>query len=306
MKKFLIFVLLISFVFAVSFDDADKAYTDALLEVEQIKLAGLPHDSFDDALAQMDEKLHGENVSLLLERIAILNSSNESDKLALASQLSSLVQASLSSGLPVGANYSFVVEKSQWIKSRKNLAFEAFNLLSELNKNSKNVSEPVDLSEYYIAVHAANLAFNEERFEDIPGLVSRADSLLEDARISAARERAFLRLARRNIVNFVEDYWRSLLIALVAFIFLVIWCFLEIRAFRSVKHVKFLAFEIRTVEESIRLAQEEYYSGKSGASTYKARMDSYRKRLRQLKSEHSVWLSLSRSYRSFSLLSKFF
>jgi len=305
-KLFLMFLLIICSlsVFAVTYQDAENAYLDASLDIQQLKLKGMPVDSLEDALSEMDDQLHGENVSLLMERIAILNASNESDKMALASQLSSLVQASLSSGLPVGANYSFVVERAVWVRSMKDRAFESAELLSKLQDSISAVNESVNLSAVFSTLQSADEAFLDERYAEVPALVELGHSQIEDAVVNAARERAFLRLARRNVVDFVQDHWRGLLIALAGLVVLSLWTFFEVRALNAFRKLRLLHIDLRAVEESERSTQQLYYGEHMGSTTYRARMELFKQKQRQLKTDIQVWHSLAKSYRRFTVFSR--
>ncbi|VVB81169.1 Uncharacterised protein [uncultured archaeon] len=298
-------LLLIPFAAAVTLQDADEAFTSAALDVRQMKSAGLPVDSLEDALDAMSDKLHGENISLLMDKIAILNASNESDKMVLASQLSSLVQASLSSGLPVGANYSFVVEKAVWIRGMKEKAFASAELLSDLQKSIASINVTVNLSRVIETLGSAEMAFSDERYNDVPPLVEQAKSQLEDAQVESARERAFLRLARRNVVDYTKDHWRGLLIALASVVIVGFWIFFESRTLYALRKIRLLSIELSAVEQTERSTQEQYYSCKMGATTYKSRMSAFKQKQRKLRTDLQVWHGLAKSYRRFAVFSRF-
>ena len=306
MKCFVLLLLIVSFAGAVSLQDADDAYLNASLDIQQLKMQSMPVDSLEDALDMMAAQLHGENISLLMDKIAILNASNESDKMALASQLSGLIQMSLSSGLPVGANYSFVVEKAVWVRSMKDKAFAASEALAGLRSSVAvtNVTG-LNLSDFYSTVNEADSAFSNERYDEVSVLVDRAKAQLEDAVVNAASERAFMRLARRNVVDYVHDHWRGLLTVLACLIVLGLWSFFEVRALHAFRKVRLLEIDLRAVEESERSTQQLYYSAGMGSTTYRARMDAFKQRQRQLKTDIQVWHSLAKSYRRFTVFSRF-
>jgi hypothetical protein len=304
MKWLVLLLLIVSFAGAVSLQDAEDAYLNASLDIQQLKMKDMPVASLEDALDMMDAKLHGDNLSLLLEKVSILNASNESDKMALASQLSGLIQNSLSSGLPVGANYSFVVEKALWVRSMKDKAFESAELLSKLQDSISAVNESVNLSAVLSTLQQADDAFLDERYGEVPGLVDLGHSQIEDAVVNAARERAFMRLARRNVVDFVQDHWRGLLIALAGLVVLGLWTFFEVRTLHAFRKIRLLEIELGAVEESERSTQQQYYSEGMGSTTYKARMTAFKQRQRQLKTDIQVWHSLAKSYRRFTVFSR--
>ena len=305
MRKLLMLLFILPVVFAVTYQDADDAYLNASLDIQQLKLKDMPVASLEDALEVMEEKLHGDNMSLLLEKVSILNASNESDKMVLASQLSGLIQASLSAGLPVGANYSFVVERAVWVRSMKDRAFESAELLSELQDSISAVNESVNLSAVLSTLQSADDAFLDERYAEVPGLVELGHSQIEDAVVNAASERAFMRLARRNVVDYVQDHWRGLLMVFAGLFVLGLWSFFEVRALHAFRKLRLLEIELRAVEESERSTQQEYYGSKMGSTTYRARMDAFKQRQRQLKTDLQVWHSLAKSYRRFTVFSRF-
>lgn len=305
MKRFLLFLLLIPIVYAVSFEEAKDAYFDAVHDVQHLKSLNYSTLSFDDMLFQMDEALYGKNVSLLIERARILNDSGEADKIVLAAEIYRLIDDSIRSGLRPGVNYSFVIYGASWINERKSMAFEAHDVLSEFESRLSSSNDSIFFIPVLDTLDQAKRAFADERYEVVFSLVSQGGAGFEQALVESARERAYLRLARRNVVNYVQDHWRGLLLTLLILSVLSLWAFFEVRYYRVLNRFKRLEAELSSVAQSMRSSQEEYYTSRLGASSYRARMNSFKKKSRDLKIELSVVRSLLHSYRKFSLFGKF-
>jgi hypothetical protein len=305
MKRLLLLLLLVPGVFGVTFDEARDAYVNSTLLIENLKSLKYPTTALEDALVPMRENLYGMNISKLRQKADILWYSGEPDKILIALQLYAAINASLQTGVNPGINYSFVVEKAEWIKQMREKAFMASDLLSDARDNFAQVNETLDLTVAKATFDSAEISFDAERYDEVAPLVRQALDQLEDARVEAARERAFMRLARRNVVNYVEDHWRGLLTTLAVLLVLFTWFFLEVRAFRAFSRMHRLRIELRAVLDAMRAAQEEYFTGNTGSGTYKRRMDLYHAKQRRLKTDLHVWEKLAHLYKKRTIFARF-
>ena len=305
MKWLVVLLLVAPFVCAATLQEAKDAYFNSTLEVQHLSELGYPTQSLEDALTEMHDSLAGVNISRLVARADVLNQSNETEKTALAQQLYQLIDASLRTGVPPGVNYTFVVEKAAWISSMRQKAFESFDLISNMNATLGKANETLNLSAVYETMAKAGQSFKAERYDEIPPLMEQARRQLEDAQVEAARERAFLMLARRNVLNYVQDHWMGLLLALVIANILALWAYCEIRLYSAIRTVHRLNIELAANARMAKETQENYYSDHMGASTYRTRMDNLKQKNRRLKTSLQVWTKLAQVYRKYALIMRF-
>lgn len=299
----IVIIILLPLATAATLEEAQDAYLNATLEVEQLKSLGFSTQALDDQLAIMQEKLEGIPADQIETRIAIFNASGEQEKKLEAERLIKELKKAEQEGRNPGVNYTFVIEKATWIHDRKELAFESSDALAELHQRMATTNQYVNLSAAQEAVISAEKAFKEERYEDVPIFTQRAYDLLEDAEVAAARERAFLRLARRNLLSYAQDHWFSATIMLIILGALGAWTFIEVRVIRAKQKIKQIKLEMTSTTQSEKKTQEDYYGGKMGSGTYKNRMVLFKNNYLKLKTDLEVWTKLEKEYKKFSLLS---
>lgn len=304
MKLALILLLLIPFATAYTFEEAQDAYMNATLEIEQLKSLGFSTLSLEDQLPLMKENLEGVPKEQIEARIEILNISGEKEKEEEAERLKKELRDAESEGRNPEVNYTFVIERAQWIHERKELAFESSDLVAQLHQRIATTSQYINLSAVQESITLAERAFNEERYEEVPIFTQRAYELLEDAEVAEARERAFLRLARRNIWNYAQDHWFGIIVTLIILGALGTWTFIEARLLAAQRKIRNLKLEMQSVQQSEKSTQEDYYGSKIGSGTYKNRMTLYKNNYLKLKTDLDVWTNLEKQYRKISLLSR--
>lgn len=306
MKKFLMLLLLVPLVYAITPEEAKDAYFNATLDVKYMKSVNLPVDSLEDALIEMHSALEGESIPKLLATANILNASGEPEKVFLAQKFYRQINESLKTGINPGTDYSFVIKKSAWIKQMREKAISSRELIQSMQGelSSANISG-MNFSEVNATISRAESDFVDERYDDIAVLKAQFDAQLEDAQVQAARERAFMRLARRNLVNYVQDHWFGVLIWLIILSALGSFAFFEIRYYKALEKIKKLNLELSANADMQKKTQEDYYTDGMGSGTYRSRMDALHGKQRKLKTDLLVWEKLSESYAKFSVLGRF-
>ncbi len=260
MKWLIALLILVTMATALTMDEAQDAYLNATLEIEQLKGLGFSTQSLEDHLALMKEKLEG-----------------------------------------VPADHTFVIEKAMWIHDRKELMLESSDMLAELHQRIATTNQYVNLSTVQEAFTSAEKSFKEERYEDVTIFTQRAYDLLEDTEAAAARERGFLRLARRNLFSYAKDHWFSTAIMLII---LGMWTFIEARVIRAQQKIKQIKLEMTSIAQSENKTQEDYDGGNIGSGTYRNRMALYQNNYLKLKTDFEVWIKLKQQYKNVSLLSR--
>jgi len=299
----LFLVLLCVSVAAVTFEEARDAYQNASVDVLQLRHEGIPIQSLEDVLRQMNGSLFGRDEKKLREIAFLLNETDEGRPLAL--QYFAMLEEANRSGLNPGQNFSLVLEGAGKIDRLRVAAFEARDSLRALNEELDALNESLNLTRVIVSLSKAQDAFTSERFAEVPGLVNQTRSELDDARVESARERALLRLARRNVRAYVEDHWRGLLIALGVVAVLSLWLFLELRASFGAKKLDVLHEEMRSVRDLLFSTQKEYYGGSLGRPAYLSRMNAYHQKERTLKAQLAALESLVRLYRKMTIFHRF-
>jgi hypothetical protein len=306
MKLLLILLLVAPFAAAATLQEAQDAYFNATLEVQHMKRINYPTQSLEDALTEMHDALVGANISVLVERANLLNGSNETEKTELAQKLYQLIDASLKTGVSPGVNYTFVVEKAEWIVVTKQKAFESSGMLAAFNQQMQKINQSeLNLSAVHGTISKAENAFKSERYDDAIALVRQAQVQLENAQVDAARERAFLRLARRNVINYVREHWLGLLVTLIIVGVLGAWSYLEARLYYGLRIIRTTKFKLSANQKIQEETQKGYYADGMGSQTYNSRMGMLKQKQRQLKTRLQVWEKLVVEYRKYSVINRF-
>ena len=283
--------------------DAKDAYFNASLDVEQLKGAGLPYESLEDALLQMDGALKGKDPVLLFQTALSLNETDEGRPLA--ERYFALLDEASRSGLRPGQNFSFVIERAQWIANKKQSAFDANDALVGFLDELEQVNETVNLSRVDFLLEEAKNAFEVERFEEVPSLVGDAREELDLALLAAARERALVRLARRNVVSYVQDHFKGVLMSLAVLFLLVVWAYLEGRVLFAKNKLRFIHEQLKVAQHMLVNAQKEYYGGSIGRVNYHNQMESQRQKIRSLKGSVGGWEQMLSKYKKSSVIGRF-
>ncbi|MBS3124856.1 hypothetical protein J4211_01215 [Candidatus Woesearchaeota archaeon] len=302
MKVVLLILLLSTLVVAASSEDAREAYLNATVHVEQMKRAGFPHGLMDGLLQDMEIALKGKNASKLLQTALILNQTEEG--ILRAQEYFAELESARLQGLQPGQNFSMVIHYAQLIAYKREQAFEARDELKRVEEIIAG-AENINLSRVNELLQEAQDSFASEKYELIPGLVNQTEVALEDAKVAAARNRALARLARRNLLSFVEDNWLSVLVVLLIFSVLGLWGFVEGRVFYAAKKVRVLESELAAAHEGLLQAQKEYYSGESGRSTYGARTEKVHEKQRAISSQLHAWRELHAKYLKTAVIARF-
>ena len=302
MKYVVVTILIAALVFAATPDDAKDAYLNATVNVEQVKRAGLPYQSLEDLLNEMEIALKGKNAGKLLETALILNQTEEGKERAQL-YFAELDVARLQ-GLQPGQNFSFVVKNAQAIADKREQAFELHEQIEKLKKEVANETG-INSSQVGVLLVQVKDAFEREDYDATPVLLNQTRASLDDAKVAAARERALARLARRNIQSFVQDQWLAVLVVLLVIVVVLFWGFVEGRVVYASKKICTLTGEVESAGESLLQAQKDYYSGESGRSTYNARIAAIREKQRTASAQANAWRELKKKYVRFAIISRF-
>lgn len=302
MKQLFIVLLLASSVIAATSDDAREAYLNATVHVEQMKRDNFPHQSVDDLLKDMDVALKGKNATKLLQTALILNQTDESK--SKAQEYFVELELARKKGLQPGQNFSKVVEYSQLIAQKHELAFDARRSVARMEELIAGAGE-INRSRVDELMLKINESFASEQYGRIAGMLNETATALEDAKVAASRDRALARLARRNLMSFVEDNWFVVLVALFMLSLLGLLGFIEGRVFYATKKIHFFEEELAGAQSGLFQAQKEYYSSEIGRPTYLARTGSMREKQRNVSVQINTWRELRHKYAKVSLLSRF-
>jgi|GEM_PF-1290952 len=179
----------------------------------------------------------------------------------------------LSGGRP---SFTFVFDKTQEIRNLERQAYSANDELGALDLRISEVGQNIDLSDVKRLQAQAKKEFSDGRFNEAQRVARQAYEAVNDAEAEAAHSQTVVEIARRNIENFIEENWKTMLaIALTAGVLFFLFQ-KRIRYHLIESRIRSLAGERAVLEMMLQNLQKEYFQhGKLNEMSYHIKTKKY-------------------------------
>ncbi len=224
-------------------------------------------------LKQTLQSLEQEMISLKNEGFHVIK---YNDTLTTAKQLyetNSLLEES---------DYSLVYQKINEIEELKQKAFKASDELIALEL-AINQTEGINLDPVWEVYYQAKDEFNSERYEQCLLLIDKTYEKISETEALDTKVKAFYEATSRNIISFLKQNWKVILIIFVVISLAVLLTHNRIATFLIKNRIKNLKERKSSVKNLIKKTQEEYFDkGVLNESDYHIKLKKYGELIRDL------------------------
>lgn len=285
--------------------DAELAISDAKTAIEEMKFYSLPTKFVEDQLALAEKDLkyadyadiisRNEDHSEVQEAKEILKPfGNQDFNYVDVLEHTNNIKAHAESGILLIDAYAVVEAK----KTRYGSVSEAF--LSNNSKSSKGLinafsvfgidlrkysDKGIDISAGETLIKESRIAFQEDRYDQAKSLLNQANSELDKSKAEYTVGKAISEGGK----GFIRANWSQFLIIISILALMITFAGLQYKSFSMKNNLEFLKTEKKTLMELMKKTQKEHFVDKKlPLSVYKARMERYNTRQREIESQIPV------------------
>jgi len=185
-----------------------------------------------------------------------------------------------------GFTYDEILKHTQEISARKE---EAYRLSDSIRATELKIgdykAQGIDTFEAEAILQEAKTAFEKERYDEVDSLLFNANANLEEKKAEVTTINVLVRSGK----SYIEKKWREITIAALIMIVLAFVTWKQIRLKRIRKKLGKLKAEKQALLNLMKKVQtERFKEGKISEFIYKIRMETYNKRLNEVKEEIPV------------------
>lgn len=261
-------------------EDALNAILHAEEDVKEMAEAGFGTAYVGDALNEAKRAFEGVNLTALLKEAEEIN---DTQKREYVTELLLTARRTIE-GEKVEANYTLVVEKAREISVRKQKAYEISDSLRALELRIKDVDvkglNTTKAKEFYVLAAAA---FENENYDEAVELAFQGNKDLSNVEAEATLLRARYDAARGNIISYMEQNARKILLILGIFSLLGFVFYNRLTAAMTRRKLQDMELERGVLTELMKKAQiERFEKGSLPKRAYEVRMGKYRERMLEI------------------------
>jgi hypothetical protein len=268
-------------------ETAFNAILQAEKDVQEMHDAGFGVIWVNDTLIEAKKYFEGENYTSLLEEIEKINDTERIEK---AKKLLATAQKEIGAEV----DYKKVLEFTKAINDRKKKAYEFNDLIraSELRiLEFKGQNLDTSIAEDKLA--DAVDEFKNERFQDIEPLLENIDKNLIELSAEITIVKTIYRAGKENIVVYVKDHYKPLLLLLGSLLIIFILLYNRIMIAVLRRRIRDMKVEIMVLEDLMKKAQTDYFAkGDITKQTYQIKLEKYKERLAELRQKLPVDVAL--------------
>lgn len=181
-------------------------------------------------------------------------------------------------------DFSRVMETTEKIRNIKREAYRVEDEIKALEERIQDLeSTNLDLKEVKNTFNQAKEEFASERFEQAKEKIDQTYEEISSAQAVSTRVRAIYEASRENVVSFVRNNWRTLLIVLVSFPASFWIAYREVYFYLLKKRKKRLKMRKGVIKDLIKESQYKYFEkGDMPEATYNVRTSKYGEMIRDL------------------------
>ncbi|MCK9570465.1 hypothetical protein M0R72_16070 [Candidatus Pacearchaeota archaeon] len=160
-------------------------------------------------------------------------------------------------------DFSLVNEYSQEVCSIKDFASRARDELNIFLEYYNNSAERFDLSEMDEEYNAILNSYYGERFEETSSLINGGYSRISEIESSQTTLNLFYKTTTQTLKNFFINNWIQIIISLVSLFLVFFISRTSINLFSTLRKIKRLELEKKSLFELIKKTQEAYFTSKT-------------------------------------------
>jgi hypothetical protein len=201
-----------------------------------------------------------------------------------------------------GFTFAEVLTYTNKISERKSQAYDLSDYITVLDLKLTDYQETgVDTTVAEKLLTSTKTAFTNERYEETQELIDETNTELNNRAAEMTSVRAVTRASRTYIER---NLWQMILLSILL-IFGASFGYKQFVRWRAKSRLEHVTIEKKTLRELMKKAQtERFVDGKLSDSIYKIRMDKYRERVAQIKSELPVLRSILKGKKKRSFVHK--
>lgn len=258
--------------------------TNAILQAEE-DIREMEQEGFgivfvNDTLTDAKKFFEGENYSELLKQVNKIK-----DRIERKNAKALILRAQKNADFFV--DYSRVLERTKLINTRKHKAYELRDALNVEMFRVLNLNDSkIDFSSAVVLVETAEIAFNEERFDEAEELLSTLDEEVDKIHSENTLVKTVYRAGRENVFTFVKNHWINIIITLSIIFVITILSYNRIRLRIYKIKLQNMMVEKEVLTDLIKKAQMDYYQHhKIAKKSYEIKFNSYKGRLATIKQQ---------------------